>query len=304
MQNKNIYYADEINNLANSDEQLLIDMSEKMFQNQIDEIVEDILQKKIKIVLLAGPSSSGKTTTSAILKEKLKDKNKTSIFVSLDDFFLNRVDTPLLPNGNYDYENVIALDIEYFHKFLHSLLTTTEAEMPKYNFLTGRREEKYIHLDIDDDTIVIIEGLHALNPILVNGYNGYDKYIYKVYICAQSDFYSENECLLSCVEVRLLRRLLRDNLTRGRDIETTLNTWHEVLDGEKKYIDPYKNDVDFSIDSVHMYEPLLYANYLVPLLNKNNSQDGNNLVKKLKQFKPINNNLVPKNSLLREFIGL
>ena len=297
--NKNIYYVDEINNLAKSDEKLLIDMAENMFQNQIDDMIEDILNKHTKIILLAGPSSSGKTTTSKIISDKLHKKHKTSVYVSLDDFFLNRVNTPLLPNGNYDYENVSALDINYFHKFLNSLLTTTEAEMPKYNFLTGEREKEYVHLDIDDDTIVIIEGLHALNPILVNGYNDF---VYKVYLCAQSDFYNDDECLLSCVEVRLLRRLLRDNLTRGRDLKTTITTWQEVLDGEKKYIDPYKNDVDFSLDSVHMYEPLLYANYLLPLLDAKDLDICKSLVKKLKHFEPITDKNVPKDSLLREFI--
>ncbi len=301
--NKNIYYVDEINNLAKNDERLLIDMSERMFHNQIDEVIDEIVNKKIKIVLLAGPSSSGKTTTSAILKQKLKDKNKTSIFVSLDDFFLNRVNTPRLPNGNFDFENVTALDIEYFNKFLSSLLTTTEAEMPKYNFLTGKREEKYIHLNIDDDTIVIIEGLHALNPILINGYNKFDNYIYKIYICALSDFYDNNECLLSCVEVRLLRRLLRDYKTRGRKIQETLDTWNEVLDGEKKYIDPYISGIDFALDSIHMYEPLLYANYLLPYLKENTSEICKVLVQKLNKFNPITNKLVPKDSLLHEFIA-
>ena len=299
--NKNIYYVDEFNNLKNTDEQLLVDMSENMFHNQIDDIVDEILEKKVKIVLLAGPSSSGKTTTSKILADRLTEKHKTSIYVSLDDFFLNRENTPLLPNGNYDYENVTALDIEYFHSFLHALLSTTEADMPKYNFLTGMREENYTHIDIDDDTIVIIEGLHALNPLLINGYT---EYVYKIYICTQSDFYENDKCVLSSTEIRLLRRLLRDSLTRGRNVKTTLSTWHEVLEGEKKYIDPYKDDADFSVDSVHMYEPLLYAYYLSPLLQKESLSTCIDLVQKLKKFEPMTNSLVPKNSLLREFLNV
>lgn len=300
MQDKNIYYVDEINNLAENDKNLLVDMSEKMFQEEINEIVEEILKKNAKIVLLAGPSSSGKTTTSSILKDKIHDHGKTSVFVSLDDFFLNREDTPLLPNGNYDFENVTALDIDYLHKFLSVLLTTTEADMPKYNFLTGRREDKYVHLNIDDDTIVIIEGLHALNPILTSGY---DEYMYKIYICALSSFYNNDECVLDNTEVRLLRRLLRDHLTRGRDIKTTLNSWQDVLDGEKKYIDPYKNLVDYNLDSVHMYEPLLYAKYLLPIFEKNNLSESKQLSEKLELFVTMSEEDVPKDSLLREFIG-
>lgn len=297
---RNIFYIDEINNLAKNDDKLLISMSEEMYHDQTTEMVNDIISKEnVKIILIAGPSSSGKTTTSKLIRENLLKHNKKSIIVSLDDFFLNRVDTPLLPNGKYDYENITALDLKCFYTFMDNLIENKSAKMPVYNFISGKREDQLVPVNIDSDTYIIIEGLHALNPILTEKHK---KYVYKLYLCALSNFNYNDELLINYVDLRLIRRMIRDYYTRGRTIEETLYTWQEVLDGEVKYIDPYKNDVDFTIDSTHMYEPLLYAKYLLPLLEKLDLPITNKLKEKLNKCEKLNKNIIPKNSLLKEFI--
>ena len=292
----NTFFIEEINSLAKNDKELLISMGEEMYHSQIDFAVEDMLNKQANIILVAGPSSSGKTTTSKLIEKKLEEKGVKCLSVSLDDFFLDREKTPLLPNGNYDYENITALDLKYFNQFISELYSNGCALMPKYNFVSGRREEKYKKVKIDENTKVVIEGLHALNPNLLST----DKKLYRVYICPTSNFDSIDKTIFDYTQLRLLRRLLRDYLNRGRTVEKTLAGWQEVLDGEKLYIDPYKHLADSTIDSTHMYEPLVYANHLLPLLK--NSEIEQELKQKLGVFEKLNKKFVPKNSLLNEFV--
>ncbi len=297
MQTNNTFFIDEVNNLAKKDKNLLVNMSEEMYHEQIDDLVDEVLKRQtVKIILLAGPSSSGKTTTSILISKTLEKNKKKGLIISLDDFFLNRVDTPLLPNGNYDFENITALDLNYFNKFLDDLFTTNCAYMPKYNFVTGEREKELNKIEIDNDTILIIEGLHALNPSLLN--ISQDK-LFKVYICVLSNFNDNYKTLINYTQLRLMRRCIRDYYTRARSISYTLETWQDVLDGEKLYINPYKNQADFFVDSTHMYEPLLYATYLKPLLDKTQQRD---LFEMLDKCENVNKDLIPANSLLNEFI--
>ncbi len=296
----NIFFVDEINNLAKNDTSLLVGMSEEMYHEQISELVLDATNKKAKIILVAGPSSSGKTTTSKLISKELEKYGKNGIFISLDDFFLDRAKTPKLPNGNYDFESLRALDIKYLNKFLNDLTKNKCAHMPKYNFITGKREEKYTKLTIDDNSVLIIEGLHALNPTLIKNH---DSEVYKVYICVMSNFNLGDKTILNYTQVRLLRRLIRDYYTRARSIEQTLKTWNEVLDGEKVNIDPYKNQANYFVDSTHMYEPLLYAKYLMPLISEN-SQKTLEIKTKLNNFEQIDKSIIPENSLLCEFIQI
>lgn len=297
MQCNNTFFIEEINNLAKKDKSLLIQMSEEMYHEQIDDLVKEVLTRKtVKIILLAGPSSSGKTTTSNLIAKMLKKHNKNGLIISLDDFFLNRENTPRLPNGNYDFENITALDLAYFNTFLNDLFEKEYAYMPKYNFVTGEREKDLKQIRIDDETILIIEGLHALNPSLLH--IPQDK-LFKVYICVLSNFNDNDKPLINYTQLRLMRRCIRDYYTRARSISYTIETWQEVLNGEKLYIDPYKNQADFFVDSTHMYEPLLYANYLKPLLNKSKQKD---LFEMLNKCENLDKNIIPANSLLNEFI--
>lgn len=295
----NTFYLDEINNLAQTDKALLVSMSEEMYHNQIKELVADALAKPVKIFLVAGPSSSGKTTTSSLITQELKNNNKSALTISLDDFFFDRERTPRLPNGKFDFENITAIDLEYFNEFINDLTTTHHGKMPIFDFVEGRRKPDLVDVTIDDNTYLIIEGLHALNPTLLNIPR---ENLYKIYICVQSNFNIGDNLEIDYTNLRLMRRFNRDYYTRGRTLEGTLESWQEVLDGEKLYIDPYKNDVDYNVDSTLMYEPLLFANYLMPLLQKSNLPKIKEIMLMLKNCSTLTKDIIPSNSLLNEFI--
>lgn len=290
-----------INELAEIDVEKLIVDAEKLYRKQMDRIVEDIISNKnIKIVLMAGPSSSGKTTSSNIIMSKLADKDYESIVVSMDNFFLNRDKTPLLPNGDYDFENVTALDLEYLHIFINDLFDKGEANMPIFNFKTGNREEEYEKIVVKQNTIVIIEGIHALNPIV---FTNHLENMYRIYICVNSNFDNNNTTIIPAQKLRLMRRIIRDYNHRGMSVSTTLKMWPNVLAGEDIYIKPYKNTADFLINSTHAYEPLMYAYKLLPILN---NEEENEMIKLLKSMleecQPISPEYMPADSLLHEFL--
>lgn len=300
--NHNSYFLDEVNTLSSTDYNLLISMAEEIYHNQINDIANDILQKgNIKIVLVAGPSSSGKTTTSNRIRKKLEENGIKSVTVSLDDFFLNREKTPVLPNGKLDFENITALDIDYLNIFIDDLFEKNSALMPIFDFIEGKRKDKLTPIEIDDKTVVIIEGIHALNPTLITKHT---QRMYKVYICVNSDFSNQNnEIVIPAQKLRLMRRLNRDFYTRGRTIEKTLESWNEVLEGENLYIKPYKNQANYIIDSTHMYEPLMYAKHLLPLLEKaTQCQTVLSLKEMLKKCNHLDKSLLPEGSLLHEFL--
>ena len=301
MENRNAYYVQEVNKLSKTDKDLLISMSEGIYHDQINDVVEEILERgNVKIVLVAGPSSSGKTTTSNRIRSKLLEHDIKSITVSLDDFFIDRDKTPRLPNGSPDYENITALDLDYLNEFIDDLFEKNQAKMPLYDFISGTRKKDYVDLTIDDKTIVIIEGIHALNPMLITKHT---QFMYKLYICVDSNFVGEEDVIIPAQKLRLMRRLNRDYYTRGRTIEKTIDTWNEVLAGENLYIKPFKNQADYAIDSTHMYEPLMYAKHLLPLLEQaENSLLITSLKQMLTHFDKMDRENLPENSLLHEFL--
>lgn len=300
--NRNTFFLEEINKLAKDDKSLLISLGEDFYHRQISEITENILKNKnVKIVLIAGPSSSGKTTTSRLISQFLQEKGKKSVTVSLDDFFLEREKTPLLPNGKPDYENITALDIDCLNKFIDELYANKKAQMPVYNFITGLREEKGVNVEIDDNTIVVIEGIHALNPSLITKHQDS---MFKVYICVDSNFNECDKLTIPAQKLRLMRRMIRDYYTRGRTIEKTLDTWQEVLDGENKFIKPFKTQADAIVDSTHMYEPLMYATHLFPLLSSaTKCPEVVELMNMISDCEKLDSSLLPPSSLLHEFLG-
>ena len=168
----------KVNELSIQAPAKLIADAESLYRKQIDEIAEDIIKNgKYKVVLLAGPSSSGKTTSSNLIRKRLSENGYDSIVVSMDDFYVDRDKTPKLKNGDYDFENVTALDLEYLNKFTADLYERGEAEMPKFNFVTGKREKEFTNIKLNDNTIVIIEGIHALNPIV---FKSHTENMYKI----------------------------------------------------------------------------------------------------------------------------
>ncbi|MEG1751977.1 MAG: zeta toxin family protein [Clostridia bacterium] len=279
----------------------LILTGESIYSSQIKELVDDITENaKRKIILIAGPSSSGKTTTSILVKKALKKNNFNAIVVSLDDFFIERHNTPKNLDGTLDYESIHALDLTLFNNFINSLLINKQAFMPKYNFITGLRTMKTKPIILKKNTVLLIEGLHALNPLLITDHK---EAIYKVYVCLNSNFYKDENVIIPAKKLRLMRRLLRDFHTRGHSISATLSLWTNVLKGEDVNIKPFKPFADFLIDSTHIYEPLLYATYLKPLLiNSEQTPQVVELINMLDKCEPISNKIIPKNSLLWEFI--
>lgn len=299
---KDTFDLTKVNQLSKINQEQLVKDSEKLYHNQINEIAQQIAKNgKYKIVLMAGPSSSGKTTSSNLIREKLAEFGYESIVISTDDFFLNRDVTPRLPNGDYDYENVTALDLEYLNKFIDDMFEKGEAKMPVYNFITGQREEEYKTIRPNSNTIIIIEGIHALNPIV---FKKYTENMYKIYICVNSNFEIDGKTIIPAQKLRLMRRLIRDYRTRGMSLENTFKIWPNVLAGEDLYIKPYKNRADYLINSTHAYEPLMYAHHLGPRLQKlEQTEMTKSLLDMLSHCEYLSVTLLPENSLLHEFLG-
>ena len=292
----------KVNELSIQAPAKLIADAESLYRKQIDEIAEDIIKNgKYKVVLLAGPSSSGKTTSSNLIRKRLSENGYDSIVVSMDDFYVDRDKTPKLKNGDYDFENVTALDLEYLNKFIADLYERGEAEMPKFNFVTGKREKEFTNIKLNDNTIVIIEGIHALNPIV---FKSHTENMYKIYICVNTNFVKEGKTVLPAKKLRLMRRLIRDVRTRGMSLAGTFDMWQNVLAGEDVYIKPYKNHADYLINSTHAYEPLMYAKHLLPALKKEEQTPAVlNLIEMLEECEKMDASMLPADSLLHEFLG-
>lgn len=309
--------VNNLNNEAIENLSSLILDSENFYTNQIAEIAKFITRKEsnIKIILLAGPSAAGKTTTSSLLRLHLGMLGKRVVVISLDDFFLSRKLTPRLPDGSYDFENINSINLPKLNKFLDEIIETGKSHAPKYNFITGEPDPVEEEILIDSNTILIFEGLHALNPKLIK--HNQDKAC-RIYIALSSNYVNEDETILSAKDVRLIRRITRDYYTRGFSPLETIELWDNVLAGEEVNIKPFKKYADFIINSTHNYEPLLYANYTKKLLeediknpsSKLDKQKFENVIKKanklihaLKAFEPIDKSLMPSTSLLWEFIN-
>lgn len=286
----------------------IIKLTETISSNKLLELAKEIYSKRstLKIVLIAGPSSSGKTTTAKKLAMFLKSFGMNPKSLSIDDYFLNREDTPKLENGEYDYESISAVNIELFNDHLTRLINGEEVSIPTYNFIKGKGEYLGNRIMLNNDDILIIEGLHAVNEDLTKAVAKDRKY--KVYISPLSDLNIDNHNMISNSDVRLLRRIVRDNRTRGYSAEDTIKTWDFVRDGEEKYIFPYQGDVNYVYNSSLIYEIGVLKLYAEPLLYgiDNTSvyyEEVIRLLNFLNMFVGIPTDEIPNDSILREFIG-
>ena len=297
--NANRLTVEEINKNAKNDIAKYIEDSEQFFTAQINKILNEVAQNKnIKFILLAGPSSSGKTTTSKIMSKNLVQNGFDALPISLDDFFVAREKTPKWKDGTYNFETADAIDWKLFGTTMQSLLANKPTKLPTYDFASGKtifgEETK-----IADNTIVIVEGLHALNPII-------EKYINKknclsAYISTNTDVYENGKLLLNHETIRFYRRLIRDLFTRATSIESTLKNWAKVNLGEELYIKPYIDRADVKIDSFHPYELGAYRD----VLHKCQNFDDKTLEKAkeiIRHFETVNFETVPKDSVLQEFL--
>lgn len=304
----NISNIGELNEaIINNNAGEIIKLSEMIQDYKLLSIAEKITLNKneIKIVLISGPSSSGKTTTSKKLALYLKTLGLNPHQISLDDYFLNRDDTPLDEDGKPDFESLRAIDVKLFDSQMEKLLKGSKVITPTYNFVTGKKIFNK-PLQILDKDVLIIEGLHALNGNLLKNINKKNKF--KIYISPLAFMGIDNDNRMSMTDIRLLRRMVRDNRTRGYSPEHTLSTWESVRKGEEKYVFPFQDDADVIFNSILAYEIGVLKTYVEPLLfsvNEDNDEymSALRLIELLKFVLPIPSDTVPDTSILREFIG-
>lgn len=287
----------------------IILVSEAMQEKQVAKIAEKIAdgyKEGIRIVLISGPSSSGKTTFCKRLQVQLTTNLLHPVGISLDDYFLNREDTPKDEHGEYDFESLYALDLPYFNKDLKKLLSGEEIELPSFNFETGQRVFKGKKLKLRENSILVIEGIHALNPELTEFID--DKYKYRVYVSVLTSISLDNHNWIPTTDNRLLRRIIRDYRFRGYSAEDTINRWPSVRRGEDKWIFPYQENADAMFNSAMLYELAALRKYAEPILaqvpesNKANAE-AYRLLRFLRYFNYIPTEELPGTSLLREFLG-
>ena len=301
--------ASDLNHVVSSAKiKELINISEAYYDTQLATIAEEIKNspKKIKVVLIAGPSSSGKTTTSKKLNIYLRNKGFTTHPIELDNYYLSINKRPLDEYGRPDLESVNALDINLFNKNLSDLLKGKRVKMPTYNFILGKTEYKGNYLELGEDDIIIVEGLHALNPILTKFISDDEKY--RIFISPLTQINLDNHNYIHTSDVRKLRRIVRDSKTRGYGALETLKAWPSVKAGERENIFKFQDDVDKVINSALIYELGVLKTYVEPLLfnvseDEKEYPEALRLINFLRNFLPIPSDDVPKDSVLREFIG-
>lgn len=308
LMNLNMSYITDLNKtVSNGNIKKFIKASELKFNLDISEVVNKIKDNKdIKFVLIAGPSSSGKTTTTKILATHLDTMGYDPIEISLDDYFVDREKTPKDENGEYDFECLNALDVGLFNEQLNQLLNGEEVLLPRYNFLTGKREYSKNKIKMNNNSIFLIEGLHALNEELTSQIE--EKYKFKIYLSPFIPLSIDIHNYISTLDLRLLRRMVRDNRTRGYDVISTIDKWQNVRNGEEKNIFPYIHQADVIINTALAYEIGVLKVYVEPLLlsvsvDSIYFEEARRLVDFLKQFFSIPSEYVNDESILREFIG-
>ncbi len=284
----------------------LIRMDETLQSNKLLEVARKISEnKKIKMVLMAGPSSSGKTTTSRKLSMYLKSFGLKIRTISMDDYFVDSAKTPLGEDGKPDFECLEAVDLKLFDKQIEQLLNGEEVTLPTFNFILGVKEYKE-KAKMDKNEILVIEGIHGLDSNILTNIPRENKF--KIYLSALTELNIDNHNRISTSDNRLLRRIIRDNRTRGYDVTKTLESWAKVRSGEEKYVFPYQDDADFTFNTGLIYEIGILKTYVEPLLYSVDDQspqyeEAKRLIDFLRLFLPIPSDAVPQDSILREFIG-
>lgn len=284
-----------------------INMCESRHNDMLCEL-GDIIKKNIdtiRLITIAGPSSSGKTTFSNRLRIALLNRGIKPIRISIDNYYLERKYCPLDENGNYDLEHIEAIDIDLFNEQMLALIQGQKVTLPYFNFKTGKREWADT-IQIDKNTPIILEGIHALNDRLTSLIPKYQKF--KIFIAPTPQTHIDAHNPLSFTDLRLIRRMVRDARTRNSSAKETLSMWDSVRKGEYKWIYPCQDDVDYTFNSELAYELGVMKKYAVPLLEQIDNEDeyyidANRLLKYIKYFVDIDDKFIPCNSLLREFIG-
>ncbi len=284
----------------------LILVSEAVQERQLMRIAEEIRSRGVKMVLIAGPSSSGKTSTSKRLCIQLMASQLHPVSLSTDNWFVDRAQTPRDKYGNYDFESIHAMDLALFNADLQALLSGARVALPTFNFTTGNKEYTGDTLQLTEDMILVIEGIHALNPLLTAQIAAEEKY--KVFAAPMSPISLDGEHWIPTTANRLLRRISRDYQTRGKSAQETIAGWSSVRRGERKWILPFKSEADALFDTSFIYELAALRKRAEPILKEvpadaREYRIAQRLLSFLRHFRAIGSNDIPRSSLLREFIG-
>lgn len=301
----------EINNMAKTDPAGFVLSAEQAYRDDIKDITSNILnsRNKCKVIMLAGPSGSGKTTTAKMLQTELLALGCGCELISMDNFYLGESNVPRTRDGKPDFETVHALNVPQVESCIENLLTKGQCDINRFDFAASKPTDETIHIDLKNDSIAIFEGIHALNPIFTKRVRS-TVGLKKIYISVKQGIKEVgiSGSILTAAELRLFRRVIRDHSFRGSTAEHTLDMWNNVLFSEKKYIVPFKYSGDITINSIHIYEPCVTSARVIPLLKEVSAESGNytyaqNLIERAKKFEPIDESLIPTDSLMREFLG-
>ena len=285
----------------------MINVAEALQEKKIVKIADEIQARPdVKLILISGPSSSGKTTFSKRLSIQLMTNGLHPYPISLDDYFVNRTDTPKDKKGDYDFESLYALDIPFFNAQLKDLMDGKEIELPRFNFQKGEREKSGKKIRLEKNMILILEGIHALNPELTPQIPDIQKY--RIYVSALTTIMLDVHNYIPTTDNRLLRRIIRDYKYRGYSALETIRRWPSVRDGEDKWIFPYQEQADAMFNSALLFELAVIRNQALPILelvpeNAPEYSEAYRLRKFLRYFIPMSDNVIPPTSLLREFLG-
>lgn len=285
----------------------VLKIAEALQEKKIAQIADQIAERgDVKVVLLAGPSSSGKTTTSKRLSVQLMANGLRPVALSLDDYFVDREQTPRDASGDFDYEHIEALNLPLFRRQLSQLLAGEDVELPRYDFPTGRSVTSGKRLRLSERDILILEGIHALNPLISEGID--DSRKFRLYVSALTSIKLDDHNYIPTTDNRLIRRIVRDNNFRGTSAQSTIARWPSVRRGEDRWIFPYQENADAMFNSAMIYELAVLRNYALPLLlavreDQPEHAQALALAAFLTHFQPIDDKELPPTSLLREFLG-
>lgn len=298
----------DFNNAVDTDHSIdLINISEALQEKKIAHIADEIAKRKgVKLILLAGPSSSGKTTTCKRLSIQLIANGLRPLQISLDDYFVDREQSPRDENGDYDFESIHALNLKLINEQFNALFNGEEVELPRYDFPTGKSVKSGNKLKMEDNNVLVVEGIHALNPELTAQIP--EELKYRVYVSALTTILLDDHNYIPTTDNRLLRRIIRDYKYRGVDARETIRRWPSVRAGENKWIFPFQENSDVMFNSAMLFELAVIKQQAEPLLeqvpeNCPEYSEAYRLLKFLKYIKPIPNTDIPPTSLLREFLG-
>ena len=287
-------------------EVLLVNVAEALQEKRFSEMADEIKRRGARVVLIAGPSSSGKTTSSKRLSVHLMACGLKPYAISLDDFFVDRVHTPRKPDGDYDFESIHSIDLPYFNESLTKILAGEEVELPYYNFVTGKREYKGNKIKLLPQMVLVIEGTHGLNPMLTRQVPDEEKF--RIYVSALTSMKLDYHNYISTSDTRLLRRMVRDAKFRGYSAVETISRWPSVREGEEEWIFPYQENADVMFNSSLFYELAAFKTQAEPMLRAvpqscKEYSVARRLLRFLDYIVPLQENLLPPTSVIREFLG-